>query len=87
MNVFPILQKISKLILSLVFFIHCVSSSSKSGKTKAAAVMLLLSGTAPKSSAAPIVQPDGLADSVTSAPNHTGEGFKNKSLAVNGVRG
>ncbi|HNH11215.1 MAG TPA: LIC_13355 family lipoprotein [Leptospiraceae bacterium] len=87
MSVFPILQKISILILSLVFFIHCASSSSKSGKTKAAAMMLLLSGSVPKSSAAPIVQPDGLADSVTSAPNHTGEGFKNKSLAVNGVRG
>lgn len=71
--------------MSAVFLIHC-ASSAKSGKTKAAAVMLLLSGTASKS-APQIIQPDGLADTVTSAPNHTGEGFKNKTLAVNGVRG
>ncbi len=85
MRVFLILQKISLLGLSLVFLIHCVSSS-KSDKTKAAAVMLLLSGSSSKA-ASQIVQPEGLADTVTSAPNHTGDGFKNKTLAVNGIRG
>lgn len=65
--------------------LNCNTANISSNDTRSAAIFVLLQSTSPTKSS--FVIPEDLADTVVSAPNHTGAGFQDKSKAINGVRG
>lgn len=74
-------------ILVILFLgIYCTPTSSGS-KNMSGAAMLLIGSNLNRSSSASVSVPADTADTVTSAPSHTGSGFYDKTLAINGVRG
>ncbi len=68
-----------------LFLLNCNTANITSNDNRSVAILVLLQSTSPAKST--FVIPEDLADTVVSAPNHTGIGFQDKSKAVNGVRG
>ncbi len=80
--------KIIFVSINFVFLIQC--NSEKSNKNNSMMVAALLFSQTQKSSSPTITTfsiPLDTADTVTSAPNDNGSGFRDKAKAVNGVRG
>ncbi len=66
----------------------CSSGKSNKSNSVLAAVLLMSQSTKSSISASVAVTiPSDTADTVTSAPNHTGSGFQDKTKSINGVRG
>ncbi len=75
-------------LISIIAFMHCSSGkTNKSNAVLAAALILSQSSKSTSSSTITATIPADTADTVTSAPNHTGLGFQDKTKAINGVRG
>ncbi len=78
---------IYSILILLLGFIHCQTSSS-TNPNAALAALILNQNTNPSTNASTVVVlREEFADTVVSAPNHNGEVFRDKTKAVNGVRG
>lgn len=78
-----------KLITLIILGLAACSSgkSNKSNSVLAAALLMSQSTKSSISASVAVTIPSDTADTVTSAPNHTGSGFQDKTKSINGVRG
>jgi hypothetical protein len=75
------------ILISILGFLNCSTQKTSKNKTVLAAAILLSQYPQASSTSTTIVIPEDTADTVTSAPNDNGSGFRDKKKAINGVRG
>ena len=83
-------KKINIVILFIIFFIfHCSKKDSSLNQKLILGVLALNQKSSTTTSNTVIIIPEDTADTVVSAPNHTGDSgvYRDQSKAVNGVRG
>jgi len=76
---------VTLLYLLFILLVNCAKQVPPGDMQMAASIVIINSTIQPLSQSKNI--PEDTADTVTDAPNHTGVGFRDSRLAVNGVRG
>jgi hypothetical protein len=78
---------IYSILILLLGLIHCKTSSTTNPNIALAALILNQNTNLPTNTTTTVVLREEFADTVVYAPNHNGDGFRDKTKAVNGVRG